>query len=536
MWTGMVFTSPYPPANNPEIGYYVSVPPYYAEADAWLSQQPGEFRIISLPIPPGDGITCKWAYGYSGVEPSYVIFGRPFISRLTWVPHVDSVVKRLEKAFISTPEFWKYMALLNAKYIVIRSDIDYIESKMRSPEDINRAIKYTISPNIVNGEVVYTSTPLVQRLADKHNIQNWAKIWYTANATLTTDVHDARQSTNSIVLNSGLVQMPEGDFAIAFSCRLPEDRQDWSNASFFEVWLKSNIAGAIVVSVTDSQGHYINWDGQREPVYFISNGEVNSWKLFVFPFDTPTTRDREFNLNAVSRIMFFIIAEENSTVATIKVSGLFTDAGKIIKVKHINYVRSFGKLDFYKIDDECFLDRIYATNQFIFSDNVDRMLFEDVLNDSFDPRDRAIFLLSQSNINNITLLTSLRTNHLYKPAITFEKVNPTKYFVNVQNASYPFFLIFSESYHPQWKAYINGSQISDKYHFIANGYANAWYVDKTGAFEIVLEFWPQKLVHTGSLLSSMTFVLCVLCLSKNQINIFRRQSAKKNANLNKEDA
>jgi len=35
-----------------------------------------------------------------------------------------------------------------------------------------------------------------------------------------------------------------------------------------------------------------------------------------------------------------------------------------------------------------------------------------------------------------------------------KKINPTKYVVKVGKDEKPFFLVFSESYHPQWKAYV----------------------------------------------------------------------------------
>ncbi|MEW6188819.1 MAG: hypothetical protein AB1466_01720, partial [Actinomycetota bacterium] len=141
------------------------------------------------------------------------------------------------------------------------------------------------------------------------------------------------------------------------------------------------------------------------------------------------------------------------------------------------------------------------------------------------------------------------------PMIAFKKINPTKYVVSVENASQPFFLVFSESYHPQWKAYVKsgvGSRemgdeivaeypklgvrearhemsfipgdisylfakpISDDNHFLVNGYANAWYIDPTkvdkdgdGKFAITLYFWPQSLFYLGLMISGLTFLGCV---------------------------
>jgi hypothetical protein len=127
-------------------------------------------------------------------------------------------------------------------------------------------------------------------------------------------------------------------------------------------------------------------------------------------------------------------------------------------------------------------------------------------------------------------------------------------------------LVFSESYHPQWKAYAEDKEIEfneiiasyenvnvkeakheisftpgdisylftkplpDENHFLVNGYANAWYVDPKespyracgvvgqsptidkdggGNFVVTLYFWPQSLFYLGLFISGMTLLGCV---------------------------
>jgi hypothetical protein len=149
------------------------------------------------------------------------------------------------------------------------------------------------------------------------------------------------------------------------------------------------------------------------------------------------------------------------------------------------------------------------------------------------------------------------------PAITFEKVNPTKYEVKVENATKPFFLIFGENYNPQWRAYIEDREpefneviasypqtnvkeanheqsftpedisylstksLEENYHFIVNGYANAWYINETGTFTITLEFWPQNLFYTGLAISIATLILCTIYISKDKIKIIYKKHLKK---------
>ncbi|WP_423792388.1 hypothetical protein ACPB8Q_06580 [Methanocaldococcus indicus] len=184
------------------------------------------------------------------------------------------------------------------------------------------------------------------------------------------------------------------------------------------------------------------------------------------------------------------------------------------------------------------------------------------------PNQRAIIQINHIiKDNNITLhtldltnLTKLNEIKSSTPTITFKKINPTKYIVSVENATQPFFLVFSESYHPQWKIYIedkstNFNQIMAEYpkvhvkeakhdwyrftpgdiiylfkkpavnetfHFIANGFANAWYINpkefdknKDGRFTIIIYFLPQSLFYFGLFISGATLLCCITYLLYN---------------------
>lgn len=129
--------------------------------------------------------------------------------------------------------------------------------------------------------------------------------------------------------------------------------------------------------------------------------------------------------------------------------------------------------------------------------------------------------------------------------IEYRKINPTRYLINVK-ASKSFWLVFSESFHEGWKAYIRkktedrekkqkenkepwsalfsawkdrGKRIELKDHFIANVYANSWWVpvkmnpsqeeSNTKSFEIILEYKPQRLFEVGVLISLLTLICCL---------------------------
>jgi hypothetical protein len=64
---------------------------------------------------------------------------------------------------------------------------------------------------------------------------------------------------------------------------------------------------------------------------------------------------------------------------------------------------------------------------------------------------------------------------------------------------------------------------SNRNHLMANGYANSWIIDPVAVykdgngkrnpngsydFELIIEFWPQRLFYIGAIISSITLFLC----------------------------
>lgn len=149
MWNGWIFTNPYPPANNLKIGDSVLVPTYYSEARNYLNSQPGEFRIIGLPMSPGEGVLNTWSYGYNGVDLLNALLGRPVISLCTSTEYLCSITTDIEPLLLQYPnDYWKMLPSLNAKYLLLRSDINYVSRFSRNPTDILKILNIPTS-NIV---------------------------------------------------------------------------------------------------------------------------------------------------------------------------------------------------------------------------------------------------------------------------------------------------------------------------------------------------------------------------------------------------
>lgn len=100
------------------------------------------------------------------------------------------------------------------------------------------------------------------------------------------------------------------------------------------------------------------------------------------------------------------------------------------------------------------------------------------------------------------------------PGISYQKISPTKIKVSVVDAQMPYFINFLNSYNSGWQARIifpegQTVKVSPKNHFMVNGFANSWYIDETGTYQIVIEYWPQKLFFIGIIIMLLTFISCV---------------------------
>lgn len=92
------------------------------------------------------------------------------------------------------------------------------------------------------------------------------------------------------------------------------------------------------------------------------------------------------------------------------------------------------------------------------------------------------------------------------PDIEFKKINQTKYQVEIKNAIEPYFLVFSEAFHPGWTTSVEGE------HFMINGFANGWYIRKTGDYKIIINFDPQKIYYISISISVFAFLATIIFL------------------------
>lgn len=108
-----------------------------------------------------------------------------------------------------------------------------------------------------------------------------------------------------------------------------------------------------------------------------------------------------------------------------------------------------------------------------------------------EPKEISLLLKAEKNIN-----------------LSFRSINPSLYEFEMENKK-PAWIVFSESYHPEWKIRPEKSN-SDENHFIVNGYANAWYLTGNNRSGYKLEFGLQKYFWIGLAISTTAILFIVL--------------------------
>ena len=117
-------------------------------------------------------------------------------------------------------------------------------------------------------------------------------------------------------------------------------------------------------------------------------------------------------------------------------------------------------------------------------------------------------------------IDDLFKSNLSAPSVSYEEVNPCKYLVHI-NCTKPFLLVFSESYHPLWRAYVGNAELSP---IIVNSLANGFYINRTGSFDVVLYFTGQEVADIGLVVSggSTIFVVAVVLVKSAPVKKVRR--------------
>ena len=128
---------------------------------------------------------------------------------------------------------------------------------------------------------------------------------------------------------------------------------------------------------------------------------------------------------------------------------------------------------------------------------------------NFQPSNSVLILSSELQRNSAVL----NQESMGMPDLTFSMKSPSEYEAII-NSTRPFMLVLSETYNPGWVAEGPWGAIAEENHFIVNGYANMWYIDRSGSYTLRIYFKPDIYMKCGILISLIIFSAIVITISR----------------------
>ena len=529
MWSGHLMRQP--ENNTYNLSHSVSIPEYYFKISKWINDQPGDFRVLRLP--PQSYVTYKW--GYIGGHIYYFLLTKPLVHS-AWSISGSSTFAYLRKESYNAikshdqGKFLKIINFLGIGYIIVPLDIETKYYRTMDPTKVVKFLSGINSLSLVKKEgevVVFKNNNFKPHIYyTKYAFTSKEDISYMLPFLLNYTIISS--SDNNIFNTSNILKM---EFPLTtdvlWNFENSSEMREWSNFGNsqikYEITNFSRIGNKSLKWVIHlKKGIRKNSEFRTVPnnISFENAIEISFWFY-------PNVSSNNYNGASI-----IYGPGQWNVIATKKLDSTTYPSGQwhnvIIKIP-------FGKSKYLNNINFEFSNRANSDNKRLtfYIDNVK---------------------ITRINISTQPELPKLNGNNTLLPMLTFKRVNPTKYIVNVENATKPFFLVFSESYNPGWKIYsmnkntnlgkviarypdvnveeaknswykftpqdivylLRKPAINESYHFKANGYANAWYInpvkinkDGSGNFTLTIYFRPQSYFYLGLFISMITLILSI---------------------------
>ena len=247
-----------------------------------------------------------------------------------------------------------------------------------------------------------------------------------------------------------------------------------SNATFIIVTLTSSASGVLRFDLESPGAQHLVFDGTIEKDYSIKKSEINQSKKFILDLRTPTEKYPKFSLEDVIFFTTTFTPQFSKDVVQPSISSVLIDPGEKTEVDYAQRLLSTPNLELYKIADKFYQPRIYTSKNIATVSDWNSLLYVDQYPSVF-------ILADDKKISPIDYSASY--NKL--PNVKFEKISDLKYIISITNSMEGFWLIFSDSYHPNWRLRSKDTFFP---HFIANGFSNGFLVNKGGDYQLTLQF------------------------------------------------
>jgi hypothetical protein len=514
LWTGDVFTQPNIPSTQ-KLGL-VNVPDYYAQASAWLDNDTRYFRVLTLPLVSG-GITYTWEpYGYSGATTDFVLLPKPVIMEAETLSVPNQIVNSVDYMINSgqTKDLSRFLSLLNVRYIMVHEDINFTDRHTANPLALEMSLNSSILPYVNVKEMLDNRGDPITK-----STNSWTITWGGPPESL---INGTDANGGSDITYKGRSDTTTGYFGFGPNFDPP---LNLSTVKWLDLSLNSTVSGKIEFIFTDGNGRQMFFDGRSSPIYQIYDSQ--RWVNFSLPLKNPSYQNQGLNLSDIHSVLVALVSTPPNAPVEIKTRNWFLDWGQESSVPGVKYQKTIGKLAFYALENTN--DLIYGTDTYSLVSDPYTLVRE---LPALDYRTDSTLFIS-SNIGNISSLRNLSLSRSEVPFLSFHQVNPTKWVVEVRNSKAPFVLVFGQSFDPNWKLYFTdpgwiGSffmkPLDERLHYLANDYANAWYIDKKGDFMITIYNSAQSFVYAGIAVSLATSASAFVALFGARMRQFAKRA------------
>ncbi len=579
-WTGQVIH--HPTAEYTAIDRRMEIPEYYYDFEEFIDSEKGDFRIYTLPQHKAGVGMYNWTHGYIGSDMLYWFSNRPTVfSNIDINPMLTLLGQNFGDSPLPKESVAELLSMLNIKYIVIHEDNEWLlhqfylsQHYYQTQDTIKNSInapnisfvkqigKLTIYQNdLVSNNHIHTSVNLVLMPDEFEQVRNLLPMGLVdSNSTIIAENENPRDPrfdvgglTQVLKIDNNVTEffVPIGSIGNVYlkspespKSVLVDDRPynvsdtkmvDLLNISNVQLWVEKEAS----MDNFFRDGKHVHWNINRST---IGNRNIN------FHFESFDMTNRLFEIlidgygssNKISYLLYdsdghYIgwnhVMDWNGTKSTT----LSLESPDIISETPIlfNRSRTVTFTIYYNHDQK-------GENKSI----VIRALFSPLPSDNRWSRIEDLVLSGGSHTfqlpsGSVEKLTIVSSRPVTPPSVKFSKVAPYEYQVTVNNASSPFYLVFNEGFDRGWKIFdgklpffhlLSTPLISEVDHFLGNGFGNAWYMNRTGTYELTIYYYPQA-IYEGSLILTVVafFVMTAVVIGiHNPLTVLLRRNPKLN--------
>lgn len=564
-WTGAIIQSGV--GNLPAVDQTFQAPPYYEQFKTYIDSQPGDFKVLSLPLSLSGNGFYNWQHGYIGPDPLFWFSNHPVLYYNNLSPMYDFLARGFAEQPIPSSSLAVAMAMMNVRYVVVHGDAEW--RLIDSYEPSYYHVTQDILKQALNApEFKYIGD--IGQLSIYLNTVDIGHVYASIDPMILNDTFDGLRNVlplgilkqNSTVITTNI----PADFQSDFASLTQVLKLDQNGADFF-------------VPATSTSKIYVNSPEDLTQVFIDGTPwNLTGTQLNLIPISRITTcfpggcrnstaveNHAAFAVNLANgdQSINFEFQPFNFTNHSIQIlmdgdgsgnkiafqlydqSGNFVGWNRVLDWSGAKLLDlSLNSYDYYSSDP--------APNRFQTSQG--KLLSIHYLPNGQQAGQTTVIIRvihpsspADNPWSSISGLSLTRGWHTLKipqgqigygelviasgqgagqissrpPSVNFERLSATEYRVRVVNATSPFYLVFSETYDPGWKLYgsdlsmvhaLSTPTVQESHHFMANGFANAWYLNKTGTYSLTIYYYPQSIYEVSLMLTfvALLFTLVVV--------------------------